>query len=62
MRRKVPNDGDTRITKKFLWFPKTLEVKDLGIRQRRWLEWAWVEQKYYTRYLWEFWYDNRFFC
>ena len=65
MRKQVPKNGATRVTRKFLWLPKTLEVKDLGIRQRRWLEWAWIEQKHrihiFGSFL-DFWEDRRFFC
>ena len=47
---KKPGDGDTRVIRRFLFFPLTLPVdqslrdKTRKVYQRRWLEWALIRQ------------------
>lgn len=48
--KNKPQEGNERIIKKFLLFPKCLPQSQNGGKQWRWLEWAWIKQKCVTRY------------
>jgi len=46
---KFPEHGDTRVVRRFLWFPRRLAFyKDDSVNQWRWLEFAWIHQEYYV--------------
>jgi hypothetical protein len=46
--------GDTRVYRTFLWLPRS-EYREKGVKETRWLQWAWVEDVY-----WGGWCFNRF--
>jgi len=39
-------DGDTRVRRVFLIFPKTYYKN--GTKETRWFEWAWIKEEYRT--------------
>lgn len=46
--RPDPNQGDTRVVRQFLFFPRTITIWIDGRRFKstRWLEWASIRQEY----------------
>ncbi len=50
MRLKLPvQHGDTKIKRKFLWFPVCLRNED-GVWSNRWLEYATIRYTYHIGY------------
>jgi hypothetical protein len=50
-KRDKEYDGELRIIRKFLWFPKTLDY------ETRWLEFANIKQEFQAGYMLNYWED-----
>ena len=48
MKYRFPKDGDERVVRKFLWFPRLLWNPDSGSEEYRWLEYAHIKQEWET--------------
>ena len=56
--KEVPALGATRIKRKFLFFPKRLNVRHTGPLETRWLEFSSTRQKYISDiYCGDYWID-----
>jgi len=44
--RPHPQNGDRRLRRIFLFFPRTVYYYPERKKETRWLEWAWVEEEY----------------
>jgi hypothetical protein len=44
--RKLTQNGDKRIRRVFLLFPRTYYDSNKGIKETRWLEWVWIQEQY----------------